>query len=145
MTANTTATTIGHEYSVSQVVDASTEKVWTVWTEAAHYETWFHAVPQSVALDVRPGGSWRATMTAPDGSVHPLTGSYREVVDHQRLVIAMDIPGREPALMNMDLTDLDGKTRVVLTQTCDTAEERDEAKAGSELLLVWCAEYVATI
>jgi uncharacterized protein YndB with AHSA1/START domain len=144
MTAKNTAAT-GYDYTMARLVDAPVEKVWAAWTQEDHYETCFHAVPGSVSLDVRPGGAWRATMTAPDGSQHPLTGSYREVVENQRLVTAMDTPGREPGLMAMDLTGLGGKTQVVVSQTCDTAEERDMAKQGSELLLEWCADYVPTI
>jgi uncharacterized protein YndB with AHSA1/START domain len=142
-TKNATAT--GYDYSVSRLVDAPVEQVWAAWTQEHHYETWFHAVPGSVSLDVRPGGAFRTTMTAPDGSQHPLTGSYREVVENQRLVTAMDVPGREPAAMTMELTDLGGKTQIVLSQTCDTVEERDMSKQGSEILLQWCAEYVSTI
>jgi uncharacterized protein YndB with AHSA1/START domain len=74
-----------------------------------------------------------------------LTGSYREVVENRRLVTAMDIPGRRPTLMEMDLTDLDGKTQIVISQTCGSSEERDQAKAGSDLLLEWCADYLVTI
>jgi uncharacterized protein YndB with AHSA1/START domain len=70
-------------------------------------------------------------MCSPDGGQHPLTGSYREVVENLRLVTAMDMQGREPALMEMELTDLDGKTQIVISQTCDIQEERDEAKAGT--------------
>jgi uncharacterized protein YndB with AHSA1/START domain len=135
----------GYQYTVARVLDAQVEKVWRVWTQAEHYESWFHAVPRSVALDVRPGGAWRATMSAPDGSQHALTGSYREVVENRRLVTAMDIPGRGPTLMEMDLTDLDGKTQIVISQTCGSSEERDHAKAGSDLLLEWCADYLVTI
>ncbi|HCT80798.1 MAG TPA: SRPBCC domain-containing protein [Micromonosporaceae bacterium] len=134
-----------YEYTVSRVVDAPVEKVWKVWTQADHYEIWFHAVPQSVELDVQPGGAWKATLNVPDGSQHPMTGTYHEVVENRRIVTAMDVPGGEPALMAMDLTGHNGQTKIVLSQTCDTAEERDMAKQGSELLLQWCDEYVVTI
>jgi uncharacterized protein YndB with AHSA1/START domain len=105
-----------------------------VWTQADHYETWFHAVPGSVELDVRPGGGWRATMSWPDGEC-PMTGSYHDVVPGRRLATAMDLPGRDPSLMVMDLTGQGGRTHVVVTQTCEIAEERDEPKAGTEMLL----------
>lgn len=134
-----------YEYTVSRVVDAPVEKVWAVWTEAGHYEIWFHAVPQSVELDVRPGGAWKATLNVPDGSQHPMTGTYREVVENRRLVTAMDVPGGEPALMDLELTDLGGRTEITVHQVCATQEEHDMAKQGSEILLEWCDEYLAKI
>jgi hypothetical protein len=33
----------------------------------------------------------------------------------------------------------------VISQTCGSSEERDQAKAGSDLLLEWCADYLVTI
>jgi len=145
MTTNQTAAGTGYGYTVSRVVDAPVDKVWAVWTQDKHYEGVFHAQPGSVRLDVRPGGAWRAVMVTPDGGEHPLTGTYREVVENRRLVTAMDIPGREPTPMVMDLIDLGGKTRIVLSQVCETSEERDQAKEGSEVLLQWCDEYLATV
>jgi hypothetical protein len=38
-----------------------------------------------------------------------------------------------------------GKTLFVISQACDTKQERDEAKAGTELHVEWCADYLATI
>jgi uncharacterized protein YndB with AHSA1/START domain len=46
----------------------------------------------SVALDVRPGGAWQATMVSPDGGEYPMSGTHREVEANRRLVIAMDTP-----------------------------------------------------
>jgi len=141
-----TTPTTGHEYTLSRDLEAPVEKVWKVWTRAEHYENWFHAVPGSVALDVRPGGAWRATMRSPDGNQVPMTGTYREVAENRRLVVAMDIPGREPAVMEMDFAEVGGgKTRLVVKQACDTAEECEQSRAGSELLLEWCAAYLAAI
>jgi uncharacterized protein YndB with AHSA1/START domain len=144
MTASNTGAA-GYDYTVSRIVDAPVDRVWAAWTQDDHYEKWFHAVPGSVSLDVRPGGAWRAIMTAPDGGQHPMTGSYREVVENRRLVTVMDLPGQESGPMAVDLADAGGRTRVVLSQTCGTAEERDMAKQGSEILLEWCADYVPTM
>jgi len=113
--------------------------VWAAWTVAERYEKWFGTVPGSVEIDVRPGGAWRATM--PDGEV--MTGSYGDVVDRQRLVTLTDWPGREPSVMDMRFADIDGGTRVEISQTCSSAEECEGAKAGSEMLLTWCGDYLA--
>jgi uncharacterized protein YndB with AHSA1/START domain len=135
----------GYEYTVSRTVDAPVEKVWQAWTEAEHYAGLFHAVPGSAKLDVRPGGTWQVTMSIPGVGDAPMSGSFVEVVPNKRLVTTMDTPGQDPSPMVMDLTDLGGRTEVTLSQTCGTPEEHDQAKEGSEVLLQWCADHVATM
>jgi uncharacterized protein YndB with AHSA1/START domain len=134
-----------YEYTVSRVVDAPVAKVWKVWTEAEHYAGLFHAVPGSAALDVRPGGTWEVTMVIPDAGEVPMSGGYGEIVPERRLVTTMDMPEGESTEMVMDLEDLGGQTKIVLSQTCRTAQERDESKQGSEVLLEWCADYLSKI
>ncbi len=96
-------------------------------------------------MDVRQGGSWNATMVAPDGGKFPLTGSYLEVAENRRLVIGMDVPGKaEPTVIAMELDEQDDHhTQIVLSQMCDTAEERDMAKLGSTMLLDGLSAFLA--
>src|SRR5918998_4316307 len=124
-----------YEYTLSREIDAPVENVWAAWTQPEYYAQWSGAVLPSISLDVRPGGAWRATMATPDGSEFPLTGSYGEVVENERLEVRMDLPGGASTLMVVDLTDLGGKTRIMLSQTCATAEERDMSEQGSGFLL----------
>jgi uncharacterized protein YndB with AHSA1/START domain len=133
----------GYEYTVTRVVDAPVEKVWQVWTEAEHYASLFHAVPGSAELDVRPGGAWKVTMSIPEIGEEPMSGTYVEVVPNKRLVTKMDIPGQDPGPMVMDLKPKGDQTEVTLSQTCATEEEWAQAKEGSEVLLQWCADYLA--
>ena len=134
-----------YEYTLTRDLDAPVEKVWAAWTQPEHYAEWSGAVLPSISFDVRPGGAWRATMAIPDGSEFPMTGTYGEVVENRRLETLMDLPGGATSSMVMDLTDLDGKTRIVLSQACATAEERDQSEEGSGMLLDWLAAYVPKI
>jgi uncharacterized protein YndB with AHSA1/START domain len=143
MTMSETATT--YEYTLTRELDAPVENVWAAWTQPDHYAQWSGAVRPSISLDVRPGGAWRATMATPDGSEFPLTGSYGEVVENERLEVIMDLPGGESTVMVVDLTDLGGKTRIVLSQACATPEARDMSEQGSGMLLDGLAAYVPTI
>ncbi len=138
-----TATT--YEYTLTRELDAPVENVWAAWTQPDHYARWSGAVRPSISLDVRPGGAWRATMATPDGSEFPLTGSYGEVVENERLEVIMDLPGGESTVMIVDLTDLGGKTLIVLSQACATPEARDMSEQGSGMLLDGLAAYVPTI
>ena len=143
--SHTTTAPAGYEYTLSRELEAPVENVWAAWTRPEHYAQWSGAVLPSISLDVRPGGAWRATMAIPDGSEFPLTGTYGEVVENQRLEVRMDLPGGGSTLMAVDLTDLGGRTRILVSQSCATAQERDDSEAGSGMLLDGLAAYVPTI
>jgi uncharacterized protein YndB with AHSA1/START domain len=131
------------DYTVSKVVDAPVSKVWKAWTEPAGYAGIFHARPETVKINPRPGGRFEVTMVTPDNSEVPMSGTYREVVPNKRLVTTMDLPDGETSPMVMELEEVDGGTKIIFTQSCSSAEERDFAKEGSEVLLEWCADHLA--
>ena len=96
-------------------------------------------------MDARPGGTWSSVMVIPGGTRVPLSGSYTEVVENKRLVMGMNVPGRdEPVLMTIDLTADGERTQITLSQTFDTAEDRDQAEQGSNFLLDSLTGYLAT-
>ncbi|WP_395570898.1 SRPBCC domain-containing protein [Streptomyces sp. BK79] len=136
-TEQTSAPADGYSYTLTRTLDAPAARVWQAWTTPDQYAQWAHAAPGSVELDVRPGGAWKSTMRTPDGAEFPLTGSYVEVDEPRHLVLGMDIPGRpDPTLMTVNLAEEGPRNTVLtLTQTCDTAEERDMAEQGSGMLL----------
>ncbi|MFF7251492.1 SRPBCC domain-containing protein [Embleya sp. NPDC008237] len=124
----------GFRYTITRTLDAPVADVWQAWTTAERYAQWAGA--KDVTLDARTDGSWSGTVVLPDGRRFPITGSYREVVENRRLVVAMDVPGgAEPAVMTVELTDRGACTDIVVSQTCDSAEERDRTEAGSNMLL----------
>jgi uncharacterized protein YndB with AHSA1/START domain len=128
--------------ALTRVFDAPRERVWREWTEPERFADWFggsdYEVPvSSVAMDVRPGGAWRATMLAgPNGREIHWAGEYREVIEPERLVFTVTDPPSEGAyeLVTVVLTDLgDGRTEMHLRQRGRmTAEEYERAKKG------WC-------
>ncbi|MEU6532427.1 SRPBCC domain-containing protein [Streptomyces sp. NPDC046928] len=135
----------GFSYTLTRTLDAPVKAVWQAWTIADQYGRWAGAEPGSVAMDVRPGGAWKATMVTPDGSRFPLTGSYLDVDPDRRLVVGMDVPGRpDPAVMTVELAARDGdRTEIVVRQTSPTAEERDMSEQGSTMLLDSLGAFVA--
>jgi uncharacterized protein YndB with AHSA1/START domain len=145
MSSKATTAADGFTYTLSRVLDAPAASVWRAWSTAEPYAQWANAVAGSVEMDVRPGGSWKATMVTPDGAQFPLTGSYLEVAENRRLVVGMDVPGKaEPAVMTMELDEQDDHhTRIEVSQTCDTADERDMAKLGSTMLLDGLSAFLA--
>ena len=81
--------------TITRVFDAPRERVWKEWTEPERFADWFGGadseVPLStVSMDVRPGGTWRATMFAGPGRREiQWKGEYREVVEPERLVFTV--------------------------------------------------------
>jgi uncharacterized protein YndB with AHSA1/START domain len=133
---------VGGQYgfTLTRVLDAPRDDVWSEWTDPAAFADWFGGpefeVPlESVSLDVRPGGEWRATMIGgPTRREIQWSGEYLEVVEPERLVVSMadgPVPERYE-LITVALTDLgDGRTEMVLEQLGHMSPEQYErTKAG---------------
>ncbi|MEO3750685.1 SRPBCC domain-containing protein [Streptomyces sp. B6B3] len=134
-----------HSYTLTRELNASAADIFTAWTDPAQYEAWSGAAPGSVEQDVTPGGKWQAVMVTPDGQSFPLSGSYPEVEQDRRLVIAMDVPHKpDPELMTMTLDEgtAPGTTRITITQACDTEAERDMSEQGTGMLLDWLTTFL---
>ncbi|MYU16231.1 SRPBCC domain-containing protein [Streptomyces sp. SID8361] len=132
------------EITITRDLDAPRETVWRVWTEPEYFARWFGAAPESVALDVRPGGAWKATVATPGGEM-PMRGVYREVVGQERLVWTLDLPQGAMA-MTATLADLsDGRTRVVLRQPAPPREQCAQAEEGANRLLDSFAKVLASV
>jgi uncharacterized protein YndB with AHSA1/START domain len=126
--------------TITRVFDAPRERVWREWTEPERFADWFGGseseVPLStISMDVRPGGSWRATMFAGPGrrEIH-WKGEYREVVEPERLVFTIsDQPGESGyELIIVVLTDLgDGRAEMLFQQRGRmSAEQYEHAEKG---------------
>jgi uncharacterized protein YndB with AHSA1/START domain len=129
----------GHGIAITRVFDASPERVWKEWTDPERFADWFGGpdseVPlSSVSMDVRPGGSWRATMfTGPDRREIRWKGKYRDVVEPERLSFTLsDRPDDRYELVTVVLTALgDGRTEMQFEQSGQMApEDYDRAKEG---------------
>jgi uncharacterized protein YndB with AHSA1/START domain len=139
--------------TITRVFDAPRERVWKEWTEPEGFADWFGGgqveVPLStVSMDVRPGGSWRATMYADPGRREiQWKGEYREVVEPERLVFTIsDQPGDAHELIIVVLTDLgDGRTEMLFQQRGGglTPEEYERAGQGWSTFFDRMAERLA--
>jgi uncharacterized protein YndB with AHSA1/START domain len=121
--------------SITRVFQAPRDHVWREWTEPERFADWFGGlesdVPLStVSMDVRPGGSWRATMfTGSNRRRSEWTGEYRDGVEPERLVFTVsDQPGeQEYELVIVALTDLgDGRTEMLFEQRGHMAAKQYE-------------------
>jgi uncharacterized protein YndB with AHSA1/START domain len=122
--------------TITRVYDAPREAVWRAWTEPEQIAAWWgkrgwRTPPESVTLDVRPGGAFRLTsISDADGSEMRHDGVYREVVEPERLVFAELRPGGAVGTVTFD--DLgDGRTEMTFhTTTRMRPATRSAARAG---------------
>jgi uncharacterized protein YndB with AHSA1/START domain len=128
------------EYGITirRVFEAPRERVWQEWTEPERFADWFGgpeaAIPlNTVSMDVRPGGPWRATMFAAPRGVIEWKGEYLEVVAPERLVLTFsDGPDELYELVTVVFNDLDsGRTEMLFEQRGHMRpEEYDHTKQG---------------
>jgi uncharacterized protein YndB with AHSA1/START domain len=137
--------------TITRVLDAPRERVWREWTEPERFADWFGGpdaeVPlDTVAMDVRPGGAWRATMFAGGREIR-WTGEYVEVDPPGRLVLTIsDQPGDAPhELVVVVLSERgDGRTEMLVEQHGTLPPEvYDAARNGWGAFLDRIAERLA--
>jgi uncharacterized protein YndB with AHSA1/START domain len=122
------------EYTTTRTFDAPREVVFKAWTEPEQFAKWWGGAQgastplDTVHMDARPGGEWRALVRSDDGSnEYPFYGVYREVDPPQRLVFTLR-NSREPDptgehLVTIDFTERNGKTEMQFSQVGLMAEQ----------------------
>ena len=99
----------------------SREKVFRAWTDAQALKRWFLPTDQhrvSVAeVDLRVGGRYRIVVQDPDGEVHGVFGTYREISAPSRLVFtwAWQSKPEVESIVTVELLERSHGTELVLT------------------------------
>ena len=122
MTAAAAKPTATRELTITRVYHAPRALVFKMWTEPQHMAQWWG--PKGFTnpvceLDARVGGKIRIDMHAPDGRVFPMTGTFREVKEPERLVFVAypdDHAGNHLAesLTTVTFEDIGGKTKLTM-------------------------------
>ncbi len=116
---------------------APPDKVFKAWTEPEALKRWSAPGAMTAPLaevDVRVGGRYRIHMQAPDGTLHRVTGIYREVDPPRRLVYTWaweEKPAEGETLVTVEFHDRGGRTEVVLIHERFPNEAvRDQHESG---------------
>ncbi|MGA3171557.1 MAG: SRPBCC domain-containing protein [Chthoniobacteraceae bacterium] len=126
----TTENNPAHDMTLTRVFDAPRALVFKAWTDSGHLAQWWgpHGFtnPRCEA-DPRPGGLIRIDMRAPDGTVYPMPGAYREVVEPERIVFTAGALGPDGTLLfeilsTVTFAESEGKTTVTLRTHVLTAK-----------------------
>ena len=94
---------------ITRYFDVPRERVWNAWTRPEELVRWWGkrgwtAQPDTIVMDVRPGGTFRVETVHEDGRTMVSDGVYREVVAPERLSFGES---------TVTFTDLgDGRTRM---------------------------------
>ena len=111
------------DLAITRMFDAPRDLVFKVWTDPKSVAQWWgpNGFTNPVCeLDVRVGGAIRIHMRAPDGVVYPMTGTFKEVDEPNRLVFissALDGNGNSmfDNLNTVTFEERRGKTAMTLT------------------------------
>jgi uncharacterized protein YndB with AHSA1/START domain len=129
------------DLEITRIFDAPREVVFQAWTDPERLKRWWG--PKDFTnpvceLDARPGGAIRIHMRAPDGTVYPMTGVVREIVEPERLVFvsaALDEQGNPffEVLNTIEFSEQGGKTRLTLrASVVNKTAEAEPYLAGME-------------
>jgi uncharacterized protein YndB with AHSA1/START domain len=138
-------------YTITRVFDAPRELVWDAWTTPEQFAVWFggdQARMDDMKMDVKPDGKWSGTMVLPDGTTIDWRGWFIELDRPARLSMTLsdrDIVGDGYEIYTVTLTDLGGKTELVVRQHGGnlTDEQYEHAKEGTAAFLDAMAEMLA--
>jgi len=123
-------------FAVTRTLAAPREIVYDALTKPEHFAVWFGTaeveVPQeTLSMDVRPGGAFRAVMHLPDGNRIHWAGTYIEVDPPARVAMTLtDQPGDDAGLpVIFDLETVEGGTQLTVRQ--DRSDFSDEQVAAT--------------
>ena len=123
-------------FTITRDLTAPRHLVFDAITKPEHFAVWFGTaaveVPQdSLTMDVRTGGAFRAVMLLPDGNRIDWAGEYVEVDPPSHLAMTLtDNPNEYAGLpVRFDLEEIEGGTRLTISQ--DRADFSDEQVAAT--------------
>ena len=129
-----------NELRITRTFSSGREQVYAVWTQPELFSVWFGTdaveVPlETVSMDVRVGGTWKALMQLPDGNTIEWTGEYTAVKPPEQLAFTMNDDPAAPAdsePVTVVLTETGAGTEMTLTQPCGdfTEEQVQQTVAG---------------
>jgi uncharacterized protein YndB with AHSA1/START domain len=87
MRAKTASLTVDRELVLTRVIAATPARLFRAWT--TQFPLWWgpHGMTTPFCeMELRPGGSFRTVMRAPDGTEYPTRGVFLEIVENERIV-----------------------------------------------------------
>ncbi|WP_043617791.1 SRPBCC family protein [Nonomuraea candida] len=140
---------------ITRVLEAPRDVVYAAWTQPEHFTHWWGAPLETISMDVRPGGEWKATIVVDEENQVPFAGVYQEIVPNERLVYTLvDLSGREPAeqqaagpeTVTVTFSDSGSGTKMVFVQEGNLPDDEiPRAAEGWGFFFDALGEYVTKI
>ncbi len=118
---------------LTRVYNFPVKLVWDAWVDSDKVSQWWG--PRGFTLtthskDLKVGGQWIYTMHGPDGTDYPNITTYFIVEKYKRLEYDHGAsPGKPPLFrVNVDFSEKDNKTTMVMTMTMKSPEEAQQIK-----------------
>lgn len=89
--------------TIEKTLHASLDLVWQAWTQAEHIVQWWAPPgmnPEVLEHDFRVGGKWSYSMKMPNGERYVFEGTYREIVEKEKIVTSADF---KPMTVNVEM------------------------------------------
>jgi uncharacterized protein YndB with AHSA1/START domain len=149
----TVTTPSEREIVITRAFDAPRKVVFEAWTKAEHVAQWWDpsGAPLAVCeIDLRQDGAFRFVHRGSDGTRHPFTGKYLEIVAPARLVFTTRSPSGAESLGTLLFSEDNGTTTLTMTIECQSTVDRDDllkmrVDVGTTRTLDNLDEYLGTI
>lgn len=124
---------------ITRTFKAPRALLWRAWTDPEHIRRWWGPREHPGAgceVNLRVGGRFRLDVCGPDGGIYPCLGSYREIVEPERLVFDGEAAEGHPcgaglpprAMVTITFTEVDGGTRLTHQTRFSSANGREAAR-----------------
>lgn len=121
MTGSDTQVQQENELVITRVLDAPREQVWKAWTDPEQVKKWWGPkgfTAPSIKSDLRVDGTYLYCMRSPDGQEYWSTGTYREIVPMERIVVTdsfADEEGNVVPASHYGMSDFPLETQLTVT------------------------------
>ena len=118
------------ELRIERTFDAPAQAVFDAWTSPEVLRRWLHSGPDHetpvAEVDLRVGGALRILMRSPGGPGRGARGEYTVIEPPHRLAFTWiwDDDEENPQLIELEFTEHDGRTTVVMRNSGIPADER---------------------
>ena len=123
---------------IVRIFDAPRMLVYQMWSTPDHLRKW--SAPKAYTIpaartEFREGGRWHARMISTDGEDHRVQGTYREIVEGERIVLThawLDPAGKPESetLITVVFEDYGKKTKMTFVQEGFASVEAREGMAS---------------